>query len=104
MRILSGFIGFLLNRLDEPQLRLVHADIVERLHSLHHARERTHLAQFQIGDAVSFVYREERHVGCVCHKNRRMVSVRETGGKHWNVSPGYLTKIAAPEPPDAISE
>ena len=104
MRFLSALVYLLLKRLDEPQLRLVHARITERLRSLHHTREQATLVQFQTGDAVTFDHHGERHVGVVCHRNRRTVSVREENGKHWNVSPGFLTKSDTSEPPAAISE
>lgn len=83
--------------LGEEQLRLLNGLVVERLKLLHKARDLCSLAQFQPMDRAFFLHDGRRIVGTITRLNRRTVSLVADDGRHWKVSPDFLTKIVEAE-------
>lgn len=89
---ISEFEHFL-NRLSEEDLRLLNRMVVERLKLYHKARDLTSLAKFNLMDRVCFMHDEKTITGRVIKLNRRSVTVRTDDGRHWNVSPGFISRV-----------
>jgi hypothetical protein len=86
-----------IRRMNEDDLRFLNRLIVERLKLINQARSTTMLAQFSLGDRVSFPMTSgERKTGIIIRLNKKTASICTEDGQHWNVHPGFLT-AAGPE-------
>jgi len=83
-----------LNRLSEEDLRLLNRMVVERIKLYHKARDLKGLAKFNLMDRVYFTHEGKQITGIVMKLNRRSVTIRTAEGKRWNVSPGFLRRVA----------
>lgn len=83
-----------IRRMNEEDLRFLNRLIVERLNLLAQARSTVMLAQFSVGDRVSFPSaRGERKTGVIIRLNKKTASIATDDGQHWNVHPGFLTAV-----------
>ena len=83
-----------IRRMNEDDLRFLNRLIVERLKLLHQARSTVMLAQFSVGDRVSFpTATGERKVGIVVRLNKKTAGISTDDGQQWNVHPGFLTAV-----------
>jgi hypothetical protein len=83
-------------RMKEDDLRYLNRLIVERLKIIGQARSTVMLAQFNVGDRVSFQSPSgERKTGVIVRLNKKTASIATDDGQRWNVHPGFL---AAAEP------
>ena len=93
-----------IRRMNEDDLRFLNRLIVERLKLINQARSTTMLAQFSLGDRVSFPMSSgERKTGVIIRLNKKTASICTEDGQHWNVHPGFLT-AAGPEAVDVRVE
>lgn len=83
-----------IKRLDEEDLLFLNQLIVERLKLIAQARATTLMANFSVGDRVSFQTADGRVLkGQVLRLNKKTISVSTDDGQHWNVAPGLLRLI-----------
>ena len=83
-----------IRRMNEDDLRFLNRLIVERLKLISQARSTVMLAQFNVGNRVSFQSTSgERKVGVIVRINKKTVSIATTDGQQWNVHPGFLTAV-----------
>lgn len=85
-----------LTQLTEDELIALNHRIVERIKFLRQNRYRQTLAQFSVGDRVSF-QPECGHevVGTIVRLNRKSVTVVNSEGHQWRVSPTFVKKVVA---------
>ena len=80
--------------LSEDQLIELNHKVVARLRFLREMRSHAVMLDFRVGEKVRF--RPDGHselTGTITKYNKRTVITE--GGQHWNVSPGFLKKVAA---------
>ena len=89
-----------IDKLTEAELIDLNNRIVARLRFLSEMRAHANMLEFSVGDRVSF-QPEGRPmlVGTLTRYNKKTVTVITDDGGHWNVSPGFLRKVQAPEKP-----
>ncbi len=94
-----------LSRYSEEELLELNRRIVERIRLLRQGRCRESMAEFDIGDRVSF-HHECGHevIGTIVRLNRKSVSVVSTDGVHWRVAPAFLKKVSGQGDHDAEQE
>ena len=82
--------------LNEDELIELNHKVVARLRFLGEMRSHAAMLDFRIGEKVRF--HPDGHsemTGTITRYNKRTVTVITEGGQHWNVSPGFLKKVAA---------
>jgi hypothetical protein len=82
--------------LSEDELIELNHKVVARLRFLREMRSHAVMLDFRIGEKVRFY--PDGHpelTGTITKYNKRTVTVITEGGQHWNVSPGFLKKVAA---------
>lgn len=80
--------------LSEDELTDLNHRVVERLKLLREMRTRKRMAEFKIGDRVSFNgHGGELLTGLLIRANRKTVTVLTNDGHQWNVAPGLLTLV-----------
>ena len=88
-----------IDKLTEPELIDLNHRIVEWLRLLRQMRAHKQMLEFKIGDRVTFQADGHGTVeGMLTRYNRKSVTVITDDGHHWNVSPAFLSKAAAPAP------
>lgn len=94
-----------LTKLTEDQLISLNHRIIERIKFLRQSRCHQTMVQFSVGDRVSF-QPECGHevVGTIVRLNRKSVTVVNTEGHQWRVSPTFLKKVVAEAAGGAIAE
>jgi hypothetical protein len=81
-----------IRRMGEDDLRYLNRLIVERLKLIHQARSTVMLANFSVGDRVSFQSSTgERRTGIIVRLNKKTASIATDEGQQWNVHPGFLS-------------
>jgi hypothetical protein len=90
-----------IDQLTEAELRDLNYRIVERLRVIHQLRAHGQMMRFSVGDRVAFEANGRELRGVLTRYNRKTVTVLTDDGGHWNVSPGLLAPIDAPDPPVA---
>lgn len=88
----------MLEHLNEDQLQGLYRLVADRLHILHKMRALYAMKDFAILDHVSFNHNGKYYEGVVTRLNQKTITVTLNDGNHWNVSPGFLTKMQK-EPP-----
>ena len=83
-----------LDKMSEQELRKLNHDIVSRLHFLASVRRSAVLANFKIGDRVSFEAEHGTVIGTVIRINQKTASIDADDGRGWRVSPGALRKLS----------
>jgi len=78
-------------KLNESQLRLLNRVVVERLKLLSKAKQLKAMANFTLGDKVSFFSDGEKIYGQIIRLNQKTVSVITDDNCKWNVAPSLLT-------------
>ena len=94
-----------IRRLNEEDLRFLNRLIVERLKLIHQARSTAMLADFNIGDRVTFQSNlGQQKTGVIVRLNKKTASIATDDGQKWNVHPGLLTptRRVALEPPEKL--
>jgi hypothetical protein len=82
--------------LNEDELIELNHKVVARLRFLREIRSHAAMLDFRIGEKVRFhPDGHEELTGTIVKYNKRTVTVITEGGQHWNVSPGFLKKVAA---------
>jgi hypothetical protein len=82
-----------LTKYTELELIELNQRIVERIRLMRQGRCRETMAEFSIGDRVTFQPERGREVsGVVVRLNRKSVTVVTSDGVHWRVAPAFLTK------------
>jgi hypothetical protein len=82
--------------LSEDELIELNHKVVARLRFLREMRSHAVMLDFRIGEKVRF--HPDGHpelTGTITKYNKRTVTVITEGGQHWNVSPGFLRRVAA---------
>ncbi len=83
-----------INKLTEPELIDLNHRIVARLNFLGEMRAHAAMLQFRIGDRVAFQPTGRAPLaGMLTRYNKKTVTVITDDGRHWNVSPGLLSKV-----------
>jgi hypothetical protein len=85
----------ILDELNLVELRILNQMVVSRINFVHKAGTLMHMAQFNIGDKVSWLGRNGLlYTGTVIRLNQKTVSVKAIGADegHWNISPNFLRK------------
>ncbi len=81
-------------RMNEDDLRYLNRLIVERLKLIGQARSTVMLANFNVGDRVSFQAPSgQRKSGIIFRLNKKTASITTDDGQRWNVHPGFLTAV-----------
>ena len=93
MEKLPSVISDSLLQLNEEQLVQLHAIIVERLRLFRSAKHLRAMADFNLGDMVSFEYNGQKILGTITKLNQKSVSIVTLDGKPWKVSPQLLAKV-----------
>lgn len=89
-------------KLNENQLRLLNQRIVEKLKLISRAKALNSLAQFNIGDIVSFDHYGEIIKGQIIRINQKTASIVTMDSKQkWNVHPNFLIKETSTEHDDS---
>lgn len=85
-----------LTRYTERELVELNHRIVERIRVLRQGRCRASMAEFNVGDRVSF-HPECGHdvMGTIVRLNRKSVTVVSTDGAQWRVAPMFIKKASA---------
>jgi len=87
-----------IRHLGEADLRYLNRLIVERLKLISQARSTAMLAQFSVGDRVSFrASSGEDKAGVILRLNKKTASIATDDGQRWNVHPGFLQAAGRPE-------
>ncbi|MDZ7619938.1 MAG: hypothetical protein U1E05_23300 [Patescibacteria group bacterium] len=85
-----------IRRMGEDDLRYLNRLIVDRLKLITQARSTAMLAEFSVGDRVSFAnHSGDRKTGTIVRLNRKTASITTDDGQQWKVHPSYLTSAAA---------
>jgi hypothetical protein len=83
-----------IQRLDVDDLRMLNQLIVERLKLLDQAHSTVMLAQFHLGDRVSFTpHGRERKTGIITRLNKKTATLITDDQQQWNVSPHLLQPV-----------
>lgn len=84
-----------LTRFTERELAELNRRIIERIKALRQGRFRESVAEFKVGDRVSF-HPECGHdvVGTIVRLNRKSVTVVSTDGAQWRVAPVFIKKVS----------
>jgi len=84
-----------LTRYTERELVELNRRIIERIKVLRQGRLRESMADFNVGDRVSF-HPECGHevVGTIVRLNRKSVTVVSTDGAPWRVAPVFIKKVS----------
>lgn len=84
-----------LTRYTERELVELNHRIVERIRVLRQGRWRESMAEFNVGDRVSF-HPECGHevIGTIVRLNRKSVTVVSTEGGQWRVAPMFIKKAS----------
>ena len=93
MQTIPSVISDSLLQLNEEQLVQLHAIIVERLRLFRSAKHLRAMADFNLGDMVSFEYNGQKILGTITKLNQKSVSIVTLDGKPWKVSPQLLAKV-----------
>ena len=84
-----------IDRLSEAELVDLHHRIVERLRFLEQMRAHAQMLDFSIGDRVCFESGSQGLIeGILTRYNKRTVTVIADNRRQWNVSPGFLRRVA----------
>jgi len=90
-------VADLIRQMNEEELCFLHRLVVERLKLIHQARSTVMLANFSVGDRVSFSNTSgELQTGIITRLNKKSASILTDDRRRWTVHPVYLKK-AAPE-------
>lgn len=85
-----------LTTLTEDELIALNHRIVERIKFLRQSRCHQTMVQFSVGDRVSFQPEcGYEVVGTIVRLNRKSVTVVNSEGHQWRVSPTFLKKVTA---------
>ena len=85
-----------IRRMGEDDLRYLNHLIVDRLKLITQARSTAMLAEFSVGDRVSFAnHSGDRKTGTIIRLNKKTASITTDDGQHWKVHPSYLTSAAS---------
>jgi hypothetical protein len=96
MTRLPSEISDVLMSLDEDQLRQLYMIVGERLHLFQKAKQLRNMANFNIGDLVSFEHSDGRAIqGVITKLNQKTISLLTNQQQKWNVSPSLLRKIGS---------
>lgn len=80
----------------EDDLRYLNRLIVERLKLIHQARSTVMLANFNVGDRVTFpTGAGGEKTGVIVRLNKKTASIATDDGQRWNVYPGFLIADAS---------
>lgn len=84
-----------LTRYTESELVELNHRVVERIRVLRQGRWRGSMAEFRVGDRVSF-HPDCGHevIGTIVRLNRKSVTVVSTDGAQWRVAPMFIKKAA----------
>jgi hypothetical protein len=81
-------------RMGEEDLHYLNHLIVDRLKLMAQARSTILLAEFAVGDRVSFRTDEgDSHIGTIQRLNKKSATIRTDDGHRWTVYPSYLRQI-----------
>ena len=84
-----------IKKLDEEDLRFLHQVITERLKLMAQAKNTLLMADFHVGERVSFQGTDAKiKSGVVIRLNKKTVSTRTDDGHLWNVHPCLLERCA----------
>jgi hypothetical protein len=82
-----------IDQLTERELVDLNHRVVARLRLLSEMRAHAEMLEFRIGDRVSFQPEGQGAVeGMLTRYNKKTVTVITDAGRHWNVSPNFLSK------------
>src|SRR3954453_18276061 len=82
-----------IDKLTEAELVDLNHRIVERLRFLQQMKAHAKMLEFRIGDRVAFRAEGGDAIeGMLTRYNRRTVTVITDDGRHWNVSPTFLSR------------
>jgi len=85
-----------LTKYTETELIELNRRIVDRIKALRSARCRSTMAEFQVGDRVSFQPEcGQEVVATIIRLNRKTVTVVTVEGVEWRVAPGFLKAEAS---------
>jgi hypothetical protein len=85
--------------LTEKELIFLNRVIVERLKLISQVKHTSLMAEFSVGDRVSFQDNEGETVeGRIIRINKKTVSLMTDEGSQWKVSPGLLTLLGHGNP------
>jgi hypothetical protein len=83
-----------IDNLSEPELIELNHRVVARLNFLGEMRAHAAMLQFGIGEQVCFQPAGQAPVtGIVTRYNKKTVTVVTNDGRHWTVSPAFLSKL-----------
>lgn len=86
-----------IDALSEAELVDLNHRIVERLRFLDQMRAHAAMLDFRIGDRVAFdLPGRPSSEGVLTRYNKKTVTVLTPDGQSWNVSPGFLRRVADP--------
>ncbi len=83
----------IIENLNEEQLHALNHLVVERMKLMHTARAMYAMKDFHMLDRVYFDNNGQRIEGIITRFNQKTITVTLDDGSHWNISPGFLTKI-----------
>jgi len=81
--------------IDFSHLEQLNRAVVTRMRALRGVEESTAALGFTLGQQVEFTGKRGIHRGTVIKVNRKSISVKETSGPRWNVSPTLLRPVRA---------
>ncbi len=85
-----------IRKLNEDDLRFLNRLIVDRLRLIQQARSTIMLANFSVGDWVTFpTTAGGQKKGVIVRLNKKTASIVTEDGQQWNVHPAYLRADAA---------
>jgi len=97
--MLRGGMDIDLTKYTEEELVELNQRIVERIRLLRQGRCQTRIAEFKVGDRVSFQPERGRQVvGTVVRLNTKSVTVVSTEGVQWRVAPVFLERADGEDP------
>ncbi len=80
-----------IKRLGEEDLLFLNQLIIARLKLISQARSTAQMANFHLGDLVSFQTEDGQVIqGKILRLNKKTVSIKTGDGHRWNVAPGLL--------------
>jgi hypothetical protein len=86
-----------LSQLTEPELVDLNRRIVERLRMIRQVHAHVKMLEFTIGERVWFQTDVRKVEGVLVRYNKKSVTVVTDDGERWNVAPGFLQRVPAPD-------
>lgn len=83
-----------LEKLSLDELIALNKQVIRRINYMQSLKTRSQLDRFEVGDRVGFQKDGRMVEGMVTRVNRRSLSVCTLDNDHWNIHPGFLTKLS----------